>query len=230
MNENDLREFLVTFQDHLAPKLDVYEQAIYLYIFRNSRLIGRDEAVIALKSERNRMAVGIGMDGSPMSESTAVKKIQSLQKKGCLDILRTTHTGRLFKMRFPSEIPGCIPISIGDAPVDIESMDFFTDERNRLLLLERENNICFYTLKVLSKDNFVVDHVISRPLGSNSYWNCVAASREANNRKGAMQADDFFRKLFREGLLSESELRERIEQLNKLTSGELKPPVPGLIV
>ena len=82
MNENDLREFLVTFQDHLAPKLDVYEQAIYLYIFRNSRLIGRDEAVIALKSERNRMAVGIGMDGSPMSESTESKKSNRCKRKG----------------------------------------------------------------------------------------------------------------------------------------------------
>ena len=29
----DIREFFIQFQDHLAPKLDTYEQAIYLYIF-----------------------------------------------------------------------------------------------------------------------------------------------------------------------------------------------------
>ena len=39
----DLQQFIAEFQDYLAPKLDTYDQAIYLYIFRHSRLIGLDE-------------------------------------------------------------------------------------------------------------------------------------------------------------------------------------------
>src|SRR5262245_48103621 len=42
----DFRQFFLDFQDHLAPKLDTYEQAIYLYIFRHSQLLGIEEVVI----------------------------------------------------------------------------------------------------------------------------------------------------------------------------------------
>ena len=31
-----IQQFLVEFQDFLAPRLDTYEQAIYLYIFASS--------------------------------------------------------------------------------------------------------------------------------------------------------------------------------------------------
>lgn len=44
--------FFVQFQDFLAPKLDTYEQAIYLYIFRHSRMLGKPEVVIGFKSAR----------------------------------------------------------------------------------------------------------------------------------------------------------------------------------
>jgi hypothetical protein len=46
MQPTDLLEFFVQFQDYLAPKLDTYEQAIYLYIFRKGRLLGLDEVTI----------------------------------------------------------------------------------------------------------------------------------------------------------------------------------------
>ena len=102
-------------------------------------------------------------------------------------------------------------------------MDFFEIPENRLLILGRENHRCFYTLVALDKDNFVIDHVVSRPNGDNSYRNVVAASREANNRKGSMSAEDFLRKLFREGYLNEMELENRLLQFARLKAGELKP-------
>lgn len=79
LSEIDLEAFLLDFQDHLAPKLDTYEQAIYLYIFRHSRLVGLEEVVIGFKSARTRMACGVGQDGSPMSESTMYKKLTQLE-------------------------------------------------------------------------------------------------------------------------------------------------------
>ena len=71
----DLSKFLIQFQDHLAPKLDTYEQAIYLYVFRHSRLIGLDEVTIGFTSARTRIATGVGQSGTPMSESSANKKL-----------------------------------------------------------------------------------------------------------------------------------------------------------
>jgi hypothetical protein len=78
-------------------------------------------------------------------------------------------------------------------------------------------------LAKLDERNFVVEHVVSRPVGNNSYRNVVAASREVNNRKGSMSAEGFLRKLFRDGLLSMSELEERLAQLKRLQAGDLKP-------
>jgi hypothetical protein len=56
----DAKATLEEFLDFLAPKLDVYEQAIYLYILRHGRLQGREEVTIGFKSARLRMALGIG--------------------------------------------------------------------------------------------------------------------------------------------------------------------------
>lgn len=221
----DLREFFIQFQDHLAPKLDAYEQAIYLYVFRQSRLLGLDEVTIGFKSARIRMACGIGEKGKPMSENTAYLKLTSLQEKGCLEILRTTHTGRALRLRMPNEIVGVIPPEPTEVEPDLESMDFFSVPENRLLLLKRENYRCFYTLQKLDESNFVVEHVVSRPAGNNSYRNCVAASREANNKKGATSAEGFLRRLFRDGFLSDAEFQDRLQHLAQLKSGELKPPI-----
>lgn len=219
----DLQQFFAEFQDLLAPRLDTYEQAIYLYMFRHSRLLGLEQVTIGFKSARSRMACGIGEKGTPMSEGTAYRKLQSLHAKRAVTIIRTEHTGRLLRLNLPHEIPGLIPPPQAVPTVDIESMDVFEVPENRLLILKRENYRCFYTLAKLDDRNFVVEHIVSRPVGNNSYRNVVAASREVNNRKGSMSAEDFLRKLFRDGLLSMSELEERLAQLERLQAGDLKP-------
>lgn len=220
----DLHQFFIDFQDHLAPRLDTYEQAIYLYVFRQSRLVGIDEVSIGFKSERRRLATGVGEGGKPMSEGTAYKKLDSLQQKGCLSIVRTNHTGRVLRLRLPSEIPGVIREAEPSVELDDEQLDFFEVAENRLRLLAREEFRCFYTLQTLDMNNFIVEHVISRPVGDNSYRNCVAASREANNKKGATSAEDFLRRLYREGYLNETEFQERNLALVQLKAGHLKPP------
>jgi len=225
MEPLDLKEFFVQYQDHLAPKLDTYEQAIYLYIFRKSRLLGLDEVTIGFKTARARLATGIGEGGKPMSEKSCYSRLRSLEQKGCIMVVRTNHDGRLLRLYLPSEIQGVIPPPAQERVVDIETMDFFEDPANRLLLLKRENYRCFYSLQKLDKDNFIVEHVVSRPAGNNSYRNCVAASREANNKKGATSAEDFLRRLYRENILNESEFQDRIHARAQLKDGLLKPPL-----
>lgn len=219
----NLSEFFIQFQDQLAPKLDTYEQAIYLYIFRHSRLLGLDEVTIGFKSARTRLATGVGEGGKPMSESTAYVKLASLQAKGCITVARTNHTGRVLRLHLPSEISGLIVEPVVEQEQDIEAMDFFEVPDNRALLLKREGFRCFYTLQQLDKNNFIVEHVVSRPAGNNSYRNCVAASREANNKKGGASAEDFLRRLFRDGFLNEAEFQDRVQVLAKLKAGELRP-------
>jgi hypothetical protein len=222
----DVVTFLTDFQDYLAPRLDTYEQAIYLYVFRHSRLIERDEIVLGFKSARLRMATGIGEKGKPMAQNTCYEKLRSLQAKGCLEIVTVERSGSRIRLRLPSEIPGVIPDPATPDALDLEEIDFFTVAENRTQILLREGHRCFYCLRSLSADNQVIEHVVSRPEGNNSYRNVVAACRSCNNRKGDSDAEDFFRVLYREAFLSSDEFEQRLAHLQRLRAGELRPAVP----
>lgn len=221
----DATQFLMQFQDHVAPHLDTYEQAIYLYAVRHSRLVDRSEVVIGFKSARLAMALGIGKAGSPMSERVCYEKLRSLEKKGYLQLVRTEHGGTRLRVLLPSEVPGLLPGTTAAPPVSLEDMDFFEVAENRRLILLREAGRCFYCLRSIDEKNHVIEHVISRPNGANSYRNVVAACRQCNNRKGHASAEDFLRTLYREKLLGAAEFEGRISHLERLQAGELQPNV-----
>ena len=91
----DAKQILEQFHDYLAPKLDTYEQAIYLYVLRHSRLQGGDEVVVGFKSARRRIALGIGEKGKPMAEGTCYDKLRSLQSKGCIQVVSSERDGNV---------------------------------------------------------------------------------------------------------------------------------------
>jgi 5-methylcytosine-specific restriction endonuclease McrA len=219
----DAAVFLRQFQDHLAPRLDTYEQVIYIYVVRNSRLEGREEAVIGFKSARTAMALGIGKAGSPMSEHVCYEKLRSLEQKNCLKLLGTERTGTRLRVFLPDEIPGVIATPASDSMTSIEEMDFFEIPENRLLILSREGGRCFYCLRAIDANNYVIEHVVSQPAGTNGYRNVVAACRQCNNRKGSSTAEDLLRTLYRESLLSAEEFENRVSHLERLRTGELRP-------
>lgn len=220
----DLNQFFKDFWDHLAPRLDTYEQAIYLYVFRHTRLVGLEEAVIGFKSARRRMACGIGEKGKPMSQNTAYEKLQSLQEKCCIETLDTNREGRRIRLKLPSEIPGVVVTDSPGAAPDLETQDFFEIEENRPRIRAREGDLCFYCLRQLNDENYVIEHVVSRPEGNNTYRNVVAACRACNNRKGSSDAEEWLQTLYRERLLGNTEFQERLSHLQRLRIGELKPP------
>jgi hypothetical protein len=220
----DLTRIVEEFQDYLAPKLDTYEQAIYLYIFRHSRLLGISEVTIGFKSGRRKMSMGVGEKGKPMSEGTCYEKLRSLQSKGCLEILDTTRDGTKLRLKLPSEIHGIVPSKISEVPPTLEEMDFFNVAENRPLILRREGNRCFYCLRAVNASNYVIEHVTSRPDGDNSYRNVVAGCRNCNNKKGHQSAEDFIRSLYRSGYLGPDELEDRVAALGRLRNGGIIPP------
>lgn len=221
---DELKQILINFQDHLAPRLDAYEQAIYIYLFRHTFLVGAEETIIGFKSARCRMACGIGEKGKPMSEGTAYEKLRSLQAKGCITIVDSTRAGRKIRIHLPAEIPGIIPLPQAPVTMDLEEEDFFEKPVNRERILVRENYRCFYCLRQLTKDNYVIEHVVSRPTGNNGYRNVVAACRECNNRKNSSPVNEWLRTLYQEGFLGADAFRDRQASLIRLQAGELKPP------
>ena len=219
----DFRALFMQFQDHLAPRLDVYEQALYLYIARHTIAVGQAEATIGFKSARKKMAFGVGTAGTPPSEGTIYEKLKSLEAKGCIKVLSSERTGTRLRLIPPNEIPGVIPVAVPEVALSLDKMDFFAVAENRKLILEREGRRCFYCLAGLDAENHVIEHVVSRPNGSNSYRNVVASCRQCNNRKSAETAEDFLRTLYREGLLSSEDFKGRLSHLERLRAGELQP-------
>jgi hypothetical protein len=220
---DEFAQIFAQFQDHMAPKLDVYEQAIYLYLLRHTHVEGQSETVVGFKSARKRLAFGVGKAGTPPSERIVYDKLRGLEQKGFVRVLSSENTGTRVAVLLPSQIEGLIPIATSTLALDLEDQDFFAVPENRKLILEREGWKCFYCLAKLDENNHVVEHVVSRPEGSNSYRNVVAACRRCNNRKSATLAADFLRTLYRDGVLSGDELPIRLALLERLAGGEYKP-------
>jgi hypothetical protein len=114
---------------------------------------------------------------------------------------------------------------VSQPPPSIEDLDFFDVPENRLAILVREHHRCFYCLRAVNGDNYVIEHVLSRPNGNNGYRNVVAACRHCNNRKSDSTAEDFLRTLYRESFLNDTEFEDRLSHLERLRNGELKPEV-----
>ena len=51
---DEFATFFAEYQDYLAPRLDVYEQAVYLYVSRHTIAVGKREATIGFKSARKK--------------------------------------------------------------------------------------------------------------------------------------------------------------------------------
>ncbi len=221
----DTNKFITDLHDHLSQKLDVYEQAIYFYLVRHSRLLGKNEIVVGFKSARNQLPCGIGKSGSAPSERVCYVKTKSLEENGCIKIIGSEHQGTRYKVFLPHEIDGIIPIIKTKSSQTIEEMDFFNDKNNRKFILVREAYKCFYCFAALNERNYVLEHVISRPEGDNSYRNLVASCRQCNNKKGSSEVTDYLRTLYREGFLNNKEFEGRLSHLELLQAGRLKPSI-----
>ncbi len=224
---DEFGEFFIAYQDHAAPMLDVYEQAVYLYIARHTLFAGASEAVIGFKSARKKMAFGVGQAGTPPSEGVIYAKLKGLANKGFVEILASERSGTRVRLFTPFEIPGVVQSPVEISVLTLEEADFFENTAHRNLILERDQHKCFYCMKGLDDKNYVIEHVISRPEGTNSYKNLVASCRTCNNRKGATHADDYLRLIYRDGLLGQDEFQERQRHLECLRRGDLKPKWPS---
>ena len=224
----DIKEFIRDFVDLMVPKLDTTELSIYLYAVRHSWLEDKESIVVSISNAAKSNLFGLGNKGGTMSISATRNKVYTLEKKGFLKVIDSTHSGLRIKPILPWDIPELKKeIESKEEEIPLEEIDFYTDPSLRRAILKRENNRCFYSFHKITEDNLVLDHVVSRPQGNNSYMNLVATTKAMNSKKDNMNADDFLRSLYRDGLLSEDELKDRLQALESLKAGELKPIITG---
>jgi hypothetical protein len=216
----NLKQIIEEIEDYLIPflGLDTYEKALYYHLFRHTRLIGKQETIFVISTAPKTVG---------LTDFSARDRIRKLNEKGCVKIEEVTRDGLRVSILLPSEITGCVIIpDLNDVIVDIEKVDFYNDPKYRLAILNRENGECFYCFRKITKENYVLDHMISQVnVGNNSYRNIVATCHECNSLKTGKNGDDFVRLLYRKGILSAKELESRLAAIQKLLNGELQPDI-----
>jgi HNH endonuclease len=217
--KNEWEQVYSDVEDILAPSLglDPWERVLYYHLLRHTRLKGQNSGMFAVAPLSK--AVGI-------SDFKVRDVLRSLHRKGCARIEDRSRNGHLVAVLLPSEIPGLQRPSEEFTPLDIESLDFFTERRYLAALLARENNMCFYCMKQLAEATCELDHLIPQAEKlDNSYRNIVAACHACNKSKGELAAPDFVRKLYREGVLNEKEFQQRLAAIVAVQASELVPNV-----
>ena len=111
--------------------------------------------------------------------------------------------------------------------MNLEEADFLHSKPLRKAVHARERGQCFYCLRRTTSTVQCLDHVVPRVRsGCNSYRNLVSSCLECNSQKGEKAADDFLRRLYREGQLNAAELAARLRALEDLATGRLRPSLP----
>lgn len=220
MENIDLAKTIKEIEDYLIPflKLNPYERSLYYSLFRQTRLIGKEEVIFVISSALT--SVGI-------TDFSTRKHLRTMDKKGCIKILEVRRDGLKIKVFIPNEISGCVvDPEINQVFVNIETINFYNDQKYRITILQREHEKCFYCLKKITSENYVLDHLIPQVVNvDNSYRNIVAVCHECNSKKSGSNANDFVRKLYRDGVLSQKELEDRLKEIEVVKSGQLKPVI-----
>ena len=216
------------FEDSLIPqlRLTVYERAVYSHLVRHSRLEGKQQL---------RFSILWLATSACLSTSIARKTVRSLVAKGAMRLAERSKVGHLVEVLLPDEIPAVCAGKVADsgaAPVpgvdNLEVADFLESQALREAIHTREGGRCLYCLRRLSPTMRCLDHVVPLvQMGGNSYRNLVSSCSECNSLKGEQRAEDFVRWLFRDGRLSSAEMKGRLDALEAVAAGKLRPVIPG---
>jgi hypothetical protein len=213
--------------DALAPRLglSVIDRTVYLHLLRLTHVEGRRRLRFSILG----IAPHLGLSGGPVRES-----VRRLMDKGALRLIERSNIGHLVEVRLPGEVraprrrrgAGGTFASLGSSGANLDEVDFLRTGALRQAIHAREGGVCFYCLRRTPSRAHCLDHVV--PLvegGSNSYRNLVSCCMGCNSEKRGHAAADFLRRLYREGRLSKEDLSERLNTVQDLAAGKVRPPV-----
>jgi HNH endonuclease len=219
-------------EDVLAPrlKLSVLDRAVYLHLLRHSRFEGKSRLRFTILWLANNMGV------------TARRVRQAVRRLVDMNVLRLierSNIGHLVEVRSPGEVPaprGSRTATGGPnmlhgrvklpGKVNLDEVDFLRTPALRQAIHAREGGVCFYCLRRTPSRAHCLDHVVPvAKSGGNSYRNLVSCCLDCNPRKKDLPAEDFLRRLFREGRLSANDLTARLLAVQAIAAGKLRPQV-----
>ena len=212
--------------DAMAPRLglSVIDRAVYLHLLRLTHVEGKRRVRFSILG----IAPHLGLSGGPVREA-----VRRLMDKGALRLIERSNIGHLVEVRLPGEVRAPRGSRTGtggrdELPgrVNLDDVDFLRTPALRRAIHTREGGVCFYCLRRTPSRAHCLDHVV--PLvegGSNSYRNLVSCCLDCNPRKKDLPAEDFLRRLFREGRLSAKDLTARLLAVQAIAAGKLRPQV-----
>src|SRR5712692_11358439 len=217
--------------DALAPKLglSVIDRTVYLHLLRLTHVEGRRRLRFSILG----IAPHLGLSGGPLREA-----VRRLMDKGALRLIERSNIGHLVEVRLPGEVRaprarrtgvGGTFASLSSSGANLDEVDFLRTGALRQAIHVREGGVCFYCLRRTPSRAHCLDHVVPvAKSGGNSYRNLVSCCLDCNSRKKDLPAEDFLRRLYREGRLSAKDLSARLLAVQALAAGKLRPVVAGL--
>ncbi len=185
--------------DYLSPLQTPTEQAIYNYLLRWSYFeTNKDTIQIGDRTLAKRIATSARKDSKTknMAPRAIGENIRSLVSKGHIEILKTHHLGKIYRIKLPSEIEECLKLKEEKNKIPVSEEDYFKNPANRKLIFERDGYKCHYCGIKVDENNATLDHVI--PIskgGNNSKENLVACCFECNSIKSGKTLEEVAVKL-----------------------------------
>jgi hypothetical protein len=203
--------------------LNVIERAVYSYLLLHTRLEGKPRLHFTLPE----LARNVRISRGPVRDA-----LRRLADHGALRFVERSYSGHLVEVRLPAELPAprrkTETRGQSKLPVEhkLEQLDFLRTRTLRQAIHAREGGKCFYCLRRIPRRSRCLDHLVPRvKSGQNSYRNLVSCCAACSWQKKDHAAADFMRELYREGRLSAKDLRARLQAVQDLKAGKLRPQV-----
>src|SRR6266568_1683554 len=222
----DAVEVCKELEDVLAPrlKLSVLDRAVYLHLLRHSRFEGKPRLRFTIVWLANNMG---------LTARRVRQAVRRLVDNNVLRLIERSNIGHLVQVRSPGEVRAPRGSRTGTrgrgklpARVNLDEVDFLRTPALRQAIHAREGGVCFYCLRRTPSRAHCLDHVVPvAKSGGNSYRNLVSCCLDCNSEKRGHSAEDFLRRLYREGCLSKEDFNERLRALQDLKAAKLRPHV-----
>jgi len=203
--------------------LNVIERAVYSYLLRHTRIEGK----LRLHFSLPELARNVRISRGPVRDA-----LHRLAGHGALRFIERSYSGHLVEVSLPAEVSVArrkaetsrqcrLP-----AGPNLEELDFLRSRKLRRAIHAREDGKCFYCLRRIPGRSRCLDHMVPRAKsGQNSYRNLVSCCAACNWQKRDHAAEVFLRQLYREGRLSAKDLSARLQAVQDLAAGKLRPQV-----